>query len=299
MFANNRTPYPRLDTATKNVILDLCIDAKSGAAWLAVRPENLAPAVDWVRVLVINPRARLEHFVFVESVLGTASLPRTTWAKARKPADVPDRVRELVETGPRAFTGDELATLLLDVNALVAFATLVEQQMPDWYLDALADDGARYATMVAVTFGENELVAEVESKEATELREELFAGARQMGPKSNEPEYEGPVTWEVRLPADTQRRIAKIAFGDPSREFTLKLHRVREGRADVEMSPVPFKSDVTLLATFRTGDERVFVIERPYETKLPGADPDEFRRSTRSPACDPLPNAAYPESPKD
>ena len=300
MPANSVTPVPSASPTVRDTVVNLCIaGAKSRGARLAVRPEERLPAAAWVRVLLVDPRARVGYFDQVYAVFGDIPLPRAPWAQSAEASSPPARLREMAQTGPDAFTAEELADLLLDVNALVAIATLVEELMPDWWLDALDADGARYVTMVAVEFGEKEMVPEVveparDDDVTAEELEALLSTARQMGSSAPESDYDGPTSWALALPPAVSRRIAAVAYGDPAESFTLRLHRVRDGRAEVEISPAPRKSDVTLLATFaRTGDARTFVLRVPPEAKAPNADPRDFRPTTRSSACDSLPSAAY------
>jgi hypothetical protein len=297
MPANNLTPLPSSGKVVTTLITDLCIECATRSARLAVRSHERPPAVAWVLVLLTNPRTQPEHFHQVRTLFGEVPIPTAPWPRFPPEATEPSaRAIEMAQGGPEAFTDEELAYLLLDANALADLAHLVEDLMPDWWLDALAEDGRQYETMVAIELGEQEMKPEVADDEddvtADEL-EELLATAREMGPKSTKPEYAGPTSWTLKLPDEVMQRIARVASGNPAEPFTLRLHRIHNGRAELEMSPVPRKSDVMLLVTFRTGDERTFVIEVPTEAKVPGADPEDFRPSTRSTACDPLPDAAF------
>lgn len=316
MATNTYTPVPQVSTDVKIVIGNLCKQVASGGpqgwpdnapplgAVPAVRPEDRQPATEWIRVLLTHPRARPGHFAFVADAATRAGavLPRAPWAQVSdaESDDAPSRLHALAEAGPDSFENDELAYLLLDQHALARLALLVHDLMPDWWLDELAEAGREYAKMVAIELGADELIPETKGVyvdptdvTADELATLLNRG-RTMGPKADKPPYAGPWSWHLALPADATRRIATVAFGDPDKAFTLRLLRRADGGAEVEMSPVPRKSEVILLATFtRTGDARQFTLAVPTEANDGITPEDDIRPSTRSTACDTLPDAAY------
>lgn len=302
------TPVPPVGKDIKDAITNLCIAAGApGGARLAVRPEVRMPAVEWLRVMLSNPRARPAHFEYVAKVFGNTPVPRAPWAQffdtdPAEPEPLPDpRAVEMAHGGPDVCTDEEIAYLLLDQRAHAQLALLVHDLMPDWWLDALAVAGREYAKMVAIDLGAAEMqpdVVDVEDDDPTVVTDNEFAaslGSRMGGAgRGKVPEYAGPWSWKLVLPDADKERIATIAYGDARKPFELRLHRIHDGRAEVEISPVPRKSEVILLATFtRTGDNRTFTLEVPVEARDPLAADDDIRPATRSAPCERLPDAAY------
>lgn len=97
--------------------------------------------------LIMKPLTREAHFALVEEVFGgRPQLVSVPW-RVRDPYGldpekaVPARALEAAFGGPSAFNDEELALLLLDEDTLTNFALLAHREMPDWWLDALAEIG--------------------------------------------------------------------------------------------------------------------------------------------------------------
>lgn len=293
------TPVPPISPDTMIVVDFLCKCVAQGAR-LAVRPGDRTPAVEWTRTLLSHPRARAAHFEYVAQVYRAAGMEPPRPPSPRDPLSAAEleSLQALAHRPPEEFSDADLATLLVDHRLHANLALLVHDLMPDWWLDELAAAGREYAKMVAVELGTAEMQVYVKAEYKDRVRPGVLAprGPKPApaGPEEPKPEYDGPWEWVLNLPPEACQQIATIAYGDPHKPFELTLRRHYTGGADVEMRPVPRKSEVILLATFTgSGDARQFKIEVPVEARDPATPDGSVRPSTRSAACAPLPDAAY------
>jgi hypothetical protein len=210
---------------------------------------------------------------------------------------LPKRALDLAYAGLGQMTPDEIVFLLLDEETLTNFSLLVRDLMPDWWLDALSEEGASVVSEPLIASGveAEELESDVGDEEYGELMStsDLFAGTAVRAPDETQTQWTGPTVWEITLSDASRERIAILAFGDATVKFTLRLHRLGDGRAELEMTPPPLKADVTLPAKFGTGACCMFIVAVPAEAKIPGIASTEIRRSTRSKPCASLTNEAF------
>ncbi|MBM3983710.1 MAG: hypothetical protein FJ304_26260 [Planctomycetes bacterium] len=297
-----QTPVPSVPTDVIIALDYLCKCVARGAR-LAVRPGDRTPAVEWMRTLLSHPRARAAHFEYVAQVYRAAGTepPRPPSPRDPLTAAELESLQALAHRPPDEFSDTDLATLLVDHRLHANLALLVHDLMPDWWLDELAAAGREYAKMVAIELGTAEMQVFVKGGYVDPTHADVTAGVRKLEPQRlghgapKEPEYDGPWEWVLNLPPEACQQIATIAYGDPHKPFELTLRRHHSGGADVEMRPVPRKSEVILLATFTgSGDARQFKIEVPLEARDPATPDGSIRPATRSAACAPLPHAAYP-----
>jgi hypothetical protein len=294
------TPIPSVPTDIVITLDYLCKCVALGVR-LAVRSGDRSPAVEWMRTLLSHPRARAAHFEYVAQMYRAAGMdpPRPPSPRDPLTADELELLQALAHKSPDEFTDENLATLLVDHRLHANLALLVHDLMPDWWLDELAAAGREYAKMVAIELGAAELRPYVKGtfkdRPGVGAPVLLKSGPRSLGSqKEPKPEYDGPWEWVLNLPPEACQQIATIAYGDPHKPFELTLRRHASGGADVEMRPVPRKSEVILLATFtHTSDARQFKIEVPVEARDPATPDGSIRPATRSTACPPLPDAAY------
>jgi hypothetical protein len=243
-----------------------------------------------VRTLILNPPTRKEHFAHVRSLFRGAPEVTPPWRIidpfGLDPTTDPDkalpgRALNAARTGPAGWTPEELAFLLLDEDTLSNFALLVHDLMPDWWLEALSASSAPAPLPEPAPAPEAESFEDEFSNE--EELEEMFAWTMQ--PASGKgTERTGPVVWEITLDSATRANFARSVYGDEKALFALHLQRLSDGRAELEMTPPPRKTEVVLAATFRTGDTRTFVVRVP---------PEASRKTMRSTPCAPLPAEAF------
>jgi hypothetical protein len=271
---------------------------------LRVRDTDRTAAAGWVCTLILNAPTRKAHFAHVRALFRGAPEVTQPWRIidpfGLDPATDPDTAlpgRALDAAcagpdGPGGWTPEELALLLLDEDTLANFALLIHDLMPDWWLGALTTGPA------PVHLPEPEPEPEPEEESFTgdvsneEELEEMFAWTQQPG-SGKGMERTGPAVWEITLDPATRANFARTVYGNEKEAFTLRLHRLSDGRAELEMTPPPRKADVVLPATFRTGATRTFVVAVPPEAKVPGARWEAIRKTTRSAPCAALPAEAF------
>jgi hypothetical protein len=280
------------------------------AVKLALPSHERILALAWLVTLILTPRARREHFALVDKIFPTRPVLAVPWrivdpysfrADTDPDTALPQRALDLAKAGPEQMTLEEIAFLLLDEGTLTNFSLLVRDLMPDWWLDALAEGGALVVSDTSALAesgaggGVEELEREGDFDEVEECSaemSELFAGKVVLdwglaAPRS------GSVVWEIKLDDAAQSRIALLAFGDASVKFELRLHRLSDNTAELEMTPPPLKADLAFPATFPTGDCCTFMIPVPAEAKSPGIAASKIRRTTRSEPCASLPAEAF------
>jgi hypothetical protein len=279
MNASNMTPKPPAES--RQLVLDLRIDYEKGTRPIAVRDEDRHAAVTCLRGIWLDPEARRGHDAVIVEVF-----PNASSAAELLPAE---RAVEVTLAGPEVLTGSELAQVLLSRRAVADLDRLAHELVPVWWMDAMEEIGHRLALDLGIDL---KPPAPPQPKPLPRPP----AGMKRNAGVAASLEQEGPTVWSVEFHgadgAAVRRRIAAVAFGDPAAEFTLRLHQAGL-RAELEMAPPPRRADVTLPARFRTGEERVFVIEVPDEAKKPGIDPSDIRASTRSDPSEPLSAEAF------
>jgi hypothetical protein len=282
---------PEPPSGSRQLILNLRIDFGNQVRPLAVRPDDRALAIDCVRQLLLEPDKRRGHNAVVAEVF-----PNPPGAVDPLGAE---RAVAVVHDGPQELGDDELARVLLSRRAVADLTRLVHELLPDWWLNEMEAIGQHLASDTGIDLRPIPLDTEKPSRlEELELAA-AFDGRHDTGVPAVTShgvgatlEQTGPAVWTVGFTGPgaeaMKRKIATVAFGNPDASFTLRLHRVGKSRTELEMTPPPLKADVTLPARFRTGEERMFVVEVPAEAKVPGLAPSEIRPSTRSNPCEPL-----------
>ena len=273
------------------MILNLRIDHANRVDPLAVRPGERPLAIDCVRQLLTDPDKRRAHDSVVAELF-----PNTPDAGGPLEAE---RAIAVVRAGPGELRDDELPRVLLSSLAVADLTRLADELLPDWWLDEMDAGGGRLEGNLGLDLrpasaGNTRPHPGKDFELTPALASRSDAGVPDLGSQGTGAmlEQTGPAVWVVEFAgADgvaARRAIASAAFGDAESPFTLRLHRVGDRRAELEMAPPPLRADVTVPAWFRTGEERVFVLRVPDEARVLGLAPVDVRPSTRSDPCEPL-----------
>jgi hypothetical protein len=161
-----------------------------------------------------------------------------------------------------------IAELLLNPVALWDLADLIGYLLPDAWMPYFEEYGNRLKEQAKIV-SKKPVIPEL-------------VGAFDSEPSTIQVRFEGPHG------AVAEQRIAEKALGDSRAKFSIRIHTRHDGRAEVEMTPPPQSTDLTITTCFSNGELRMFTVP---VVRIPSSIPG---RVGRSQLCEPLPAGTFP-----
>jgi hypothetical protein len=197
------------------------------------------------------------------------------------------------QRGLAALDAAQLARLALNPFALWDLADLIEETLPDYWLDRMEVRGGELMREMGVDV--EDIVGEPRYADH-DLPQEAPKGrmaSTMRGTGAEAATGQETNAWLLGFGTNPAlaRRMAEALYNDPNKPFELKLFK-RQAPDDpkllefeLEVSPSPTRGDLTVAVLFPAGERRTFTLEVPPELKIdPTAKP---RAAMRSEPCDP------------
>lgn len=297
----------------RDLIVNLFISDNETGGQPALKPEDVAPAREWLVRVLLEYDCLLAHIDLLQELYRAKfRYPRPRWDRAwgepPPPADpnTPFRHHQLLpgtkartvgEKGPDVLDDNGVAALLLNPFALCELAEVIHEVDGDFWCERMDKLGRELMEREGLEIpipGEDEPPPEPWWR--ARQKPALADLRRGQAGVNEQPGGYLVLTFEDDAARALARRIAEHFYGDPDRAFSLKLIKLPvpgnpgQVQAELEVWPAPTKNDLEFRIAFPIGAERTFTLEVPPGGK--NAPPDRQREKAGSGPCDPLPAAA-------